>query len=95
MKYYILVRHTGYSIGKKPAFKNAVEVRNITVNQKQFDVLLRNRVMLFSDYSTATEKEEKINYPHEGNFIIPSANMFGSFALIKGSGIKEEVFIPF
>ncbi|HEY9296350.1 MAG TPA: hypothetical protein VIQ31_08260 [Phormidium sp.] len=94
MKYYTLVRHTGYSVSGKMGFKNAVELRGVTLTDKQVAVLRTNKAVVLTEYVEISNKEEAINYPQGNNSLYPSANESGCFKVLKGSGIKEEIFIP-
>jgi len=89
---YALVRHTGYSVGGKESFRNAVELRSFRLNEAKLDVLREAGVTVFDDYAEGIKKEEEYNYPASATGIIPVAQ--GKFVTLSDREFNEEFFIP-
>lgn len=87
--FYTLVQHTGWTVGQKPAFKNAVEMRMI--NRQQAEKVQAKGGHVFRSYADAHDAEHKANFP-DPNYqgIYPSAQgRFVKVGLMEG----EPVFV--
>lgn len=86
---YTLVQHTGFTVGGKPAFRNAVEARSVQT-KKQERAVRRAGGLIYRTYSDAREAEQSTNFPPEVKGLIPRAN--GRF--VTRSAFDEPIFIP-
>lgn len=89
MTQYTLVRHTGYSVGGKEAFKHAVEERAVTT-AKERSIVAKAGGLLFESYNGAHDRAFNENYSKEHHGINPAAQ--GKF--VKRKGFDEEIYIP-
>lgn len=90
IKGYILVRHTGWTKGKDPRFKNAVETRYVELTRELTDKLISKGVRFFPYYEKAEQVAEEENYPkNKTTGLIPQVQ--GSF--IKVPKLPEEVYL--
>lgn len=86
---YTLVRHSGWSIGCNPSFRQAVELKEIssTVAAK----ILAKQGLVFNSWTDANTAEEIYNYP-DPNYVGVIPKVEGDFISIPGYAL--EVFIP-
>lgn len=87
---YTLVQHTGYTVGGKLAFKNAVEERSIPTKKLE-RVVRRAGGVIIRTYSEARDLAEKTNYPPGVKGIVPQAK--GKFVVRKAYG-DEPIYVP-
>jgi hypothetical protein len=80
---WTLVRHSGWTVAKKPGFEHAVETQMLTT-QTEVARVVRVGGMVFDDYTKATEAEYSENYPPGIKGLIPKTH--GTFARAKIQG---------
>ena len=88
MTRWTLIRHTGYSVGGKPAFEHAVEERQIHI--KEAVRVTRAGGVVTDNYLDAHDRAFRENYPRKTKGLIPRAP--GKFVKVKG--LEEEVYVP-
>jgi hypothetical protein len=88
---YTIVQHTGYTVGGKPEFKQAVEERCITSSADVAHVAKAGG-LLYNSYQEAREAAEKFNYPAGYTGYIPQAK--GTFTRPANNGFKEPLYKP-
>jgi hypothetical protein len=88
MQKYTLVQHTGFSVGGKNAFKQAVEARSIM--EAEVGPVSRAGGLIYNSYAEARDAAEKYNYPPENDGLHPTAK--GTF--VRAGRFAEKVFVP-
>lgn len=83
---YTLVRHSGWSVGQNPQFKQAVELTS--VSGADLSAVAKVGGLIYNTYTEASNAEHNANWPPAHQGIIPRAN--GSFKMVK----DLDVFIP-
>jgi hypothetical protein len=89
MSYYTLVRHSGYSVGGKEIFKQAVEERFVGLKEER-DEVTKAGGLLLSSYREAYERAHAENYPPGLQGLIPQVN--GHF--VECEVLGEDIYIP-
>ena len=85
---YTLVQHSGFVVGGKLSFENAVELRSLySFEARQVE---EAGGLLFETYSEASEAELRENYPPEVPGLIPRVS--GGFSNKKVQG--QAIYIP-
>jgi len=86
---WTLVRHSAWTVARKPAFSKAVELQCI-YTQKEAEKAVRCGGVIFTDYKAAHNREYAENYPPEVKGLIPNARGNFSRSAISGS----QIYIP-
>jgi hypothetical protein len=86
---WTLVRHSAWTVARKPGFEKAVEIQMLYTH-KDAEKVVRAGGILFSDYKVANDREYSENYPPERKGIIPCAK--GNFSRSKIAG--SNIYIP-
>lgn len=67
---YTLVQHSGYGYGHKPAFKQGLEVRSVTL-KSDLNKIVKVGGIVFDTWQEASDAEERLSYPEGYEGMLP------------------------
>lgn len=86
--YFTLVRHSGFTVGANPVFDDAVEARELTM--QQFYMVRAAGGVVFTTREAAQQGEDEANYPNGSKS--GGAHVIGHFSSLRISG--AEIYVP-
>jgi hypothetical protein len=86
---WTLVRHSAWTVARKPAFEEAVEIKALHT-QKEAEKVTRNGGVVFSDYKVANDREYSENYPPTVKGLIACVRGKFSRSTVDGA----QIYVP-